>query len=136
LKAVFQEMVENREEIAKSLKEAVKADKIVGTCPECGANLFWATSKRRKRFIGCSNYPECNFSLPLPPTGRVIVTREHCNVHPTLFKLKILKKSKGKAGRAWDFGCPYCNYLQWKNNNNNKDSKEKKKEEEEDREKK
>ncbi|PXF50570.1 MAG: DNA topoisomerase I [Candidatus Methanophagaceae archaeon] len=127
LKAVFQEMADNREEIAKSLKEAVKADKIVGTCPECGANLFWATSRRGKRFIGCSNYPECNFSLPLPPSGRVIVTRERCDVHPTLFKLKILKKSKGKTGRAWDFGCPYCNYLQWKNknNNNNKDSKEK-----------
>jgi len=117
LKAVFREMADNREEIAKSLKEAVKADRIVGTCPECGANLFWATSRRGKRFIGCSNYPECNFSLPLPPSGRVIVTRERCDVHPTLFKLKILKKGKSKAGRAWDFGCPYCNYLQWKNKN-------------------
>ncbi|RJS83910.1 hypothetical protein CW713_03450 [Methanophagales archaeon] len=58
----------------------------------------------------------------------MIVTRERCDVHPTLFKLKILKKGKGKTGRAWDFGCPYCNYLQWKNknNNNNKDSKDSK----------
>ncbi len=114
LRAVFQEMEENRDEISKSLKEAVKADKIVGTCPECGANLFWATSKRRKRFIGCSGYPECTFSLPLPPSGRVIVTSDRCEKHPTIFKLKILSKGRGKSSRAWDFGCPYCNYLEWK----------------------
>ncbi len=113
LRAVFRDMADNREEISKSLREAVRADRIVGTCPECGADLFWATSRRRKRFIGCSGYPECTFSLPLPPTGRVIVTGERCEKHPTIFKLKILKK----RSRAWDFGCPYCNYLEWKENN-------------------
>ncbi len=124
LKAVFQEMMENRDEIAKSLKEAVKADRIVGTCPECGANLFWATSKRKKRFIGCSNYPACSFSLPLPSSGRVIVTGERCDVHPTMFKLKIAKRGRGKnkggSGRVWDFGCPYCNYLQWQDSKSDK----------------
>lgn len=113
LRAAFKEMIENREAIANSLKDALKNDKIVGTCPECGANLFWATSKRRKRFIGCSNYPTCSFSLPLPANGRLIVTGDKCNVHPTLFKLKIIKKGKGRSKR-WDFGCPYCNYQQWK----------------------
>jgi DNA topoisomerase-1 len=112
LRAAFKEMTENREEIAKSFKDALKDAKIVGTCPECGANLFWATSKRRKRFIGCTNYPTCSFSLPLPATGRLIVTGDTCDTHPTLFKLKIIKKGKGK-GRPWDFGCPYCNFLQW-----------------------
>ncbi|MFZ2071272.1 MAG: DNA topoisomerase I [Halobacteriota archaeon] len=113
LRAAFKEMIENREAIANSLKDALKNDKIVGTCPECGANLFWATSKRRKRFIGCSNYPTCSFSLPLPANGRLIVTGDKCSVHPTLFKLKIIKKGKGRSKR-WDFGCPYCNYQQWK----------------------
>ncbi len=118
LSAVFKEMMENREEIGKSLKEALKSDKIVGTCPECGADLFWATSKRRKRFVGCSGFPTCNFSLPLPTSGRLIVTKDKCDIHPSLFKLKIIKKGKGKGrGKTWDFGCPYCNFLQWKNQN-------------------
>ncbi len=116
LRAAFKEMVANRDEIANSLKDALKDAKIVGTCPECGANLFWATSKRRKRFVGCTNYPTCSFSLPLPPasSGRLLVTGDKCDVHPTLFKLKIIKKGKGKGrGRLWDLGCPYCNFLAW-----------------------
>ncbi len=118
LSAVFKEMMENREEIGQSLKEALKSDKIVGTCPECGADLFWATSKRRKRFVGCNGFPTCNFSLPLPPNGRLIVTKDKCDKHPSLFKLKIIKKGKGKGrGKTWDFGCPYCNFLQWKDQN-------------------
>lgn len=114
LREVFEEMMENRGEIAKSLKEAVRIDKIVGTCPECGFELFLATSKRGKRFVGCSNYPACNFSLPLPKIGRVLVTEDKCDEHPFLFKLKIMKKG---MKRPWDFGCPYCNFLQWKNQN-------------------
>ncbi len=124
LRAAFKEMTENREEMAKSFKDALKDAKIVGTCPECGANLFWATSKRRKRFIGCSNYPTCSFSLPLPATGRLIVTGDTCDTHPTLFKLKIIKKGKGK-GRPWDFGCPYCNFLQWQAQKTSEEKKEK-----------
>ncbi|MES9667891.1 DNA topoisomerase III [Bacillus nitratireducens] len=32
---------------------------IVGTCPKCGSGI-----KARKSFYGCSNYPECKFTLP------------------------------------------------------------------------
>ncbi len=114
LREVFKEMMENREEIAKSLKEAIRMDKIVGTCPECGSELLLLTSKRGKRFVGCGNYPTCSFSLPMPKTGRVLVTNDKCDTHPFLFKLKIMKKGK----RTWDFGCPYCNFLQWKEREN------------------
>ncbi len=110
LRAVFEEMMKNREEMAKSLKEALRMDKIVGTCPECGSNLLLMRSKRGNRFVGCSNYPACSFSLPMPKSGRVLVTENKCDEHPFMFKLKIIKKGK----RAWDFGCPYCNFLQWK----------------------
>jgi len=120
LNAVFKVMMENREEIGNSLKEALKSDKIVGTCPECGADLFWARSKRRKRFVGCSGFPTCSFSLPLPPSGRLIVTKDKCDEHPSLFKLKIIKKGKGR-GKTWDFGCPYCNFLQWKEKEKDKE---------------
>ncbi|MGB2728351.1 MAG: DNA topoisomerase I [Halobacteriota archaeon] len=120
LSAVFKVMMENREEIGNSLKEALKSDKIVGACPECGADLFWATSKRRKRFVGCSGFPTCSFSLPLPPSGRLIVTKDKCDIHPSLFKLKIIKKGKGR-GKTWDFGCPYCNFLQWQEKEKDKE---------------
>ncbi|MCD6455456.1 MAG: DNA topoisomerase I [Methanophagales archaeon] len=110
LRAVFKEMMENREEISNSLREGIRGDKVVGTCPECGSELLLMKSRRGKRFIGCSKFPACNFSLPLPKTGRVVVTADKCDEHPTLFKLKIIKKGNR---RPWDFGCPYCNFLRW-----------------------
>ena len=120
LKAVFKEMMENRDEISKSLKEAIKDDKIVGMCPECDSELLLMRSKRGKRFVGCSNYPACSFSLPLPGMGRLIVTADKCDLHPSLFKLRIIKKGK----RPWDLGCPYCNFLQWKAKQNGENSDE------------
>jgi len=120
LRVVFKEMTQNREEIVKSLKEAIRVDTILGTCPECGSELFLANSPRGKRFVGCLNYPTCNFSLPLPKSGRVLVTTDTCDKHPFLFKLRILKRG---MKRAWDFGCPYCNFLQWGEKNGDTDTK-------------
>ena len=116
LRAVFEELMENREEISNSLREGIRGDKVVGTCPECGSELLLMKSRRGKRFIGCSKFPACNFSLPLPKTGRVVVTADKCDEHPTLFKLKIMKKGNR---RPWDFGCPYCNFLRWQENKKN-----------------
>lgn len=113
LRAVFEEMTKNREEIAELLKDAAKASATIGRCPkpECGSEIFWATSRRAKRFVGCRNYPACDFSLslPSPKSGRIIVTDDICEKHPSFFKLKIVKKGK----KPWDFGCPYCNFLEW-----------------------
>jgi len=36
-----------------------------------------------------------------------------------LFKLKIVKKG---MKRPWDFGCPYCNFLQWKEKSGEKEN--------------
>jgi len=110
LRAVFKEMTQNKEQIVKSLKEAIRVDTILGRCPECGSELFLASSPRGKRFVGCLNYPTCTFSLPLPKSGRVLVTTASCDKHPFLFKLRIVKRG---MKRPWDFGCPYCNFLQW-----------------------
>ncbi|HDS44549.1 MAG TPA: DNA topoisomerase I [Methanomicrobia archaeon] len=110
LRAVFQELTTNKAEIAHSLKAASKGGTVLGTCPDCGAELFIATSPRGKRFVGCKNYPNCTFSLPLPRSGRVTVKKETCEHHPFLHKLKIMKRG---MKRPWDFGCPYCNYLVW-----------------------
>ncbi|MHC1610283.1 MAG: DNA topoisomerase I [Candidatus Methanospirareceae archaeon] len=111
LRRIFREMTAKKEEIARSLKEAMREGTIIGTCPECGSELFLATSQRGKRFVGCKNYPTCDFSLPLPKGGRLIVTDETCDKHPFFFKLKIMKRG---MKRPWDLGCPYCNFMKWK----------------------
>jgi len=31
-------------------------------CPKCGGKVIFKTTKKKKKFIGCENYPECDFS--------------------------------------------------------------------------
>jgi len=97
--------------LSKDLREGVKKDKIVGKCPECGAELVVRKSKAGKRFIGCDNYPDCTFTLPLPQNGTLYITSKLCKDHG-IKEVKIRTK-KG----YWNLGCPYCNYLKWKEEN-------------------
>ncbi len=96
----------NREELGRKIIEGIKRDSVVGKCPECGRDL--TIRKVRGRFIGCSGYPECRFSIPLPQKGRIEVTAKKCKEHD--FSILRLRPSKGKS---WTF-CPYCGYLEWK----------------------
>ncbi|MFW6128386.1 MAG: DNA topoisomerase I [Halobacteriota archaeon] len=106
----------DKEKLSKSLKEEVRKDKIIGKCPECGNDLVIRRTrgKNPKRFIGCSGYPNCNFTLPLPQKGTIYPTQDECDKHK-IKKIKI-KTKKG----YWEVGCVYCNYLKWKSENNKK----------------
>ncbi|MDK2892062.1 DNA topoisomerase I [Methanohalophilus sp.] len=109
LSSVFEELKKNQENISKALREGLRKDKIIGKCPECGSELMIRRSKRGSRFIGCNGYPDCTFSLPLPKSGNILVTDKKCEKHG-IYHIKV---NTGKR-RAWDLGCAYCNYLEWK----------------------
>ena len=40
---------------------------ITDPCPDCGGDLLERLSKKKKRFYGCSNYPECKFTTNRKP---------------------------------------------------------------------
>jgi DNA topoisomerase-1 len=70
----------------------------VGLCPECGKDLRLLYSRAGKRFLGCSGYPECRRTYPLPQFGAVFPTGETCpECRAPLFGMK------GKGN--WTF-CP------------------------------
>lgn len=102
------------DKISLKLRESIRKDKTIGVCPNCGKDLLIRRSKAKKRFIGCSGYPECNFSLPLPQKGSIYVTTKNCKEHG----VKILK-IKGK--REWNF-CPICNYNEFLKSQNEKEN--------------
>lgn len=108
LKQVFSELGKNRENVVESLQAGLREDKIIGNCALCGNELMIRRSKRGSRFIGCSNYPNCTFSLPLPKSGQIIVTDKLCEEHG-LHHIRIINAGK----RAWDLGCPECNFIEW-----------------------
>ncbi|HOT06020.1 MAG TPA: DNA topoisomerase I [Methanotrichaceae archaeon] len=109
LESVFSDLLGHRSEIEKSLKEGLRDDKIVGRCQTCGSDLIIRRSRRGGRFIGCSGYPDCRFTLPLPKFGTILVVDKRCEDHQ-MNHLRIINKGK----RPWDLGCPHCNFLQWK----------------------
>ena len=108
LTSVFDELTTNQDGIGQSLKDGLRTDKIVGTCQKCKSDLIIRRGHRGTRFIGCSGYPECRFTLPLPRFGTVVVTDKLCEEHG-MFHIRIINKGK----RPWDLGCPHCNFLEW-----------------------
>ncbi len=96
----------NKDELGREIRAGIREDKIVGKCPNCGSDLKIIRAKKsRKRFVGCTNYPDCNTSYPLPQYGEIIALGETCGACGSP-KIKVLS---GK-GRPWiiciDPKCP------------------------------
>jgi len=102
LAEVFEGLMENREALGDHLKKSLKADKTLGPCPECGDDLLVRKSRYGSYFVGCNGYPDCEYTLPLPSTGRPLILEETCEEHG-LSHVKML------AGRkTFVHGCPQC----------------------------
>ncbi len=102
LEEIFAELADSREEIGDHLRKSLKADKRLGPCPECGEDLLVRRSRHGSYFVGCDGYPDCEFTLPLPSTGKPLIMEETCEEHD-LHHVKML------AGRqTFVHGCPLC----------------------------
>ncbi|OLZ41529.1 DNA topoisomerase I [Natrinema saccharevitans] len=84
---------------------------ILGDCPECGeehgGELAIKTLQNGSRLVGCTRYPDCEYSLPLPRRGEIEVTDEYCDDHD----LPELVVHSGDE--PWELGCPICNYQEF-----------------------
>jgi DNA topoisomerase-1 len=76
LQDVMKTMEEKRDEIGSSIQRALAQQSIAGTCPKCGGDMV--IRKSRKRFLGCSNYPRCTNSYPLPQKGKLVFKGMAC----------------------------------------------------------
>ncbi|TKR24835.1 DNA topoisomerase I [Natronomonas salsuginis] len=90
-------------------------DEIIGACPECGdehgGELAIKTLRNGSRLVGCTRYPECEYSLPLPRRGEIEVTDESCDEHG----LPHLLVTDGEDDDdPWELGCPICNYAEYR----------------------
>jgi DNA topoisomerase-1 len=77
---------------------SVKETNILGSCKRCGSGkLRIITSSKGKRFAGCSNYPNCTNTFPLPQNGMIIPLKIYC---PNCGAPRIKVITKGK--RPWE----------------------------------
>lgn len=86
------------------LEEEVKEAPSVGICPECGKNLVVKLAKNGGRFIACTGWPDCHYTMS-------VGTGVQC---PDCGKGQIVEKTsrKGKVFYACD-QYPQCNFATW-----------------------
>jgi len=97
LTSVMKTLENDKEKIRNSIKNAQREQNTIGKCPKCGKPMIIRTSKKNKRFVGCTNYPACKNTYSLPQSGGIFSTGKSCEKCNTPI-VKI--KSKGK--RAWE----------------------------------
>jgi DNA topoisomerase-1 len=102
-------------------------DEVIGDCPECGdggapeeqrggggetakagGELAIKRLRSGSRLVGCTRYPDCEYSLPLPRRGDIEVTDARCGEHD----LPELVVHDGDD--PWELGCPICNYREYR----------------------
>ncbi len=91
--------------------EAAGEGPVLGRCPDCGdehdGELAVKTLQSGSRLVGCTRYPDCEYSLPLPRRGDIEVTEAICDDH----ELPELVIHNGDE--PWELGCPICNYQEF-----------------------
>ncbi len=106
LEEIFEKLNSSKEEIAEEIRNGIREDKIVGVCPNCQNQLKVIRSKKtKKRFVGCSNYPDCSTTFPLPQSGGIIPTDEICPDCGTP-RIKIISKGRRPWILCLDPNCP------------------------------
>ncbi len=118
----LKQLMEKKDSIGKSLREALRQDSQFFSCTSetCdGMLVVRRSSATRKRFLGCSNYPKCTVTYPLPQKGSIRVSGKKC---PHCGKPMIRV-----SGRRYSFEMcidPKCKSKEeWKNKKNGKEGK-------------
>lgn len=109
----YDKLKQNSEKIGTILSESFQISKpklIELYAHTCGKMLVIRKSKKtKKRFIACSGYPDCKFTLPLPQKGTISVEKKKCNKCKNSILSTLNRKKK------WTF----CPNPDCRNNNEN-----------------
>lgn len=106
---ILDEFKQKQDNIGEGLSKAYisfkRNQKVIGKCPDCGSDLKIITSKKTgKRFIGCSNYPKCDRSYPMPQYGKITVLSQKCK-ECDLPMIKVYLKGKKTYSMCVDPKC-------------------------------
>jgi len=104
LHEIIDTLCEHKAEMALDIRKSIHSDNIMGNCGKCEkGNLITRKGKSGKRFVGCSEYPNCSNSYPLPQKGSIVATTDLC---PEC-KAPVMKvKNKGREYKmCLDMNC-------------------------------
>jgi DNA topoisomerase-1 len=67
-------------QLTREFTKTKRKQEVVGKCPNCSGELRKIrSSKTGKFFVGCSNFPKCKTSYPLPQKASANPTEKICN---------------------------------------------------------
>jgi DNA topoisomerase-1 len=94
------------EEVGETLKTATDEDAKVGICPVSGHDLAIKFSpKNRSYFVGCTGYPDCPQTYPLPKNAKFEAVDELCPVCGTP-QVKVISFKKRPRNMCLSIDCP------------------------------
>src|SRR5215216_1199236 len=80
LRKVYDHLQSSEIEFADIVWEGIRTDETIGKCPESGHDLIIRRNRKsRKRFVGCTGYPDCRVTYPLPQRGEIIPLGTRCD---------------------------------------------------------
>jgi len=89
---------DNQKQIGAELVNTIDAERerrrTLGECQECEDGMLRMIKSNGSKFVGCSNYPDCENTYPLPNNGNIEPVGETCDTCGTP-KIKVTR-NKGK----------------------------------------
>lgn len=95
----------HKKEIGDSIKKALREQHTLGQCPKCKTGHLMQIRSRNGSFAGCSNYPECATTYPLPHGMLILATDEACDVCGAP-KIKTVSRGQAPTVVCIDPKCP------------------------------
>jgi len=97
LDAILKKFAGNEKDIGFGLLSGLRqkdfADSMLGKCVKCGGDLRAIRSRMGKQFVGCSGYPECKATYPLPQEAKIMPLGKACEKCGTPL-VRVIRKAK------------------------------------------
>ncbi len=105
LEDIMDVLEKHKKEIGEHIRKALREQHTLGTCPVCKTGqLIRIRTKDGGSFAGCSSYPECRNTYPLPRGLMVLPTDATCEVCGAP-KVKMVSKGQAPATVCIDPKC-------------------------------
>ncbi len=97
LNAILKKFEGNEKDIGFGLLSGLRqkdfADSMLGKCVKCGGDLRAIRSRMGKQFVGCSGYPDCKATYPLPQEAKIMPLGKACEKCGTPL-VRVIRKAK------------------------------------------
>ena len=96
----------HKKEIGEHVKKALREQHTLGQCPVCKTgHLLQIRMKSGSSFAGCSNYPACRNTYPLPHGMLILATEDTCSTCGAP-KVKTIARGQAPVTICIDPKCP------------------------------